>query len=113
MTPIATRVLRLREPGGDTEVPIKIFAPVRDHLGVGCRFEIGWQGGREIKIGYGHDEVQAILLTMQMIGALPYTSDEHKSGRLYWEAPGRGYGFPVAATIRDLLIGDDRTFFRP
>jgi hypothetical protein len=34
--------------------------------------------------------------------------------RVSWDegvAPGHGYGFPVAKNIRDLLIGDDKTFF--
>lgn len=26
-------------------------------------------------------------------------------------APGRGYGFPVPASVRDLLIGDDKNYF--
>ena len=45
-----------------------------------------------------------------MIGAELYVSDEYKSGALVWHSPGRGYGFPVPQTIRDLLVGDDRKF---
>jgi len=51
--------------------------------------------------------VQAVLLTMQKIGTEIYMSEYHKSGRLLWTAPGRGYGFPVPSNLRDLLIGDD------
>jgi hypothetical protein len=36
-----------------------------------------------------------------------YASDYHKSGSLQWFEPNQGYGFPVALTLRDLLIGDD------
>ena len=35
-------------------------------------------------------------------------SDYHKTGRLRWEYPQDGYGFPVTNTIRDLLIGSDK-----
>ena len=51
--------------------------------------------------------MQAVLLTMQKIGTEIYMSEYHKSGRLLWTAPGRGYGFPVPCNLRDLLIGDD------
>ncbi|MFZ0194213.1 MAG: hypothetical protein WAL14_05270 [Pseudolabrys sp.] len=29
---------------------------------------------------------------------------------LAWLSPGRGYGFPVPQSIRDLLVGDDSNF---
>jgi hypothetical protein len=45
-----------------------------------------------------------------MIGADLYTSTYHKRGLLSYIAPGKGYGFPVPATIRDLYVGEDKTF---
>jgi hypothetical protein len=51
-----------------------------------------------------------MMHALKMIGAELYTSDHHKSGRLEWLALGRSHGFPVPKHIRDLLIGDDRTF---
>jgi hypothetical protein len=45
-----------------------------------------------------------------MIGAHLYFSDYHKTGCLYFEKQGSGYGFPVPKNARDMLIGDDRTF---
>jgi hypothetical protein len=56
----------------------------------------------------GVDAVQALELALKMIGALIYTSDHHAAGNLMWEAQGKGYGFPVSRTIRDLLVGDDK-----
>ena len=47
---------------------------------------------------------------MQMIGAEIYTSKYHKAGELCWETPGKGYGFPVVPTLRDLLQGDDAKY---
>lgn len=56
----------------------------------------------------GVDAVQALELALKIIGAQLYASDHHASGRLMWEAPGKGYGFPVPTSMRDLLIGDDK-----
>jgi hypothetical protein len=58
----------------------------------------------------GVDSVQSLLLAFQMIGADLYTSSYHKSGRLMFDEPGQGYGFPVPNSLRDLLIGDDRKY---
>jgi hypothetical protein len=44
-------------------------------------------------------------------GAEIYTSDPHRSGRLFWLEAGQGYGFPIASGLRDLLVGDDARFF--
>jgi hypothetical protein len=27
-----------------------------------------------------------------------------------FDAPGRGYGFPVPSSLRDMLVGDDRIY---
>lgn len=48
---------------------------------------------------------------MQMIGAELYTSDYHEAGKLVFDVKGAGFGFPVPRTVRDLLEGDDVTFF--
>jgi hypothetical protein len=52
--------------------------------------------------------MQAVLLALQMIGTVLYTSDYHKSGKLFWEKPGDGYGFPVPSNLQDMLIGEDK-----
>jgi hypothetical protein len=104
---IATRVLTLQDAERDIEIPIKIFAPQREEAGWSCRFEIGWPDGTLERAAKGIDGVQAFFLALQMIGAQIYASDHHASGNLSWLTPGFGYGFPVPATIRDLLIGED------
>jgi hypothetical protein len=60
--------------------------------------------------GTGIDAVQVMMHALKMIRAELYTSDYHRSRRLEWLAPRWGHGFPVPNNIRDLLIGDDRTF---
>ena len=55
--------------------------------------------------------MQAVILALSMIGVIIYTSDYHESGNLSSGEQGRGYGFPVPHTVRDLLIGDDAKFF--
>jgi hypothetical protein len=105
---IATRTLVLRDR--NVEIPIRIHAPERAEVDWICRFEIEWPEGRADRWGAGSDAVQALLIALQMIGAEIYTSRHHELGHLMWLAPGRGYGFPVARNIRDLLVGDDKTF---
>ncbi len=56
------------------------------------------------------NSVQALFIALQMIGSEIYTSEYHKSGRLFVDKPGEGYGFPVPVTLRDLLVGDDKKF---
>jgi hypothetical protein len=107
---IASRTLRLRRSAGEIPVPIRIFAPRELDGAWACRFEIEWPDEITTMEAMGEDAVQALELAMKMIGAFIYTSDYHASGELMWGAPGKGYGFPVANTIRDMLIGDDKKF---
>jgi len=106
---IATRVLTLRQAPADIPVPVRIFAPEERDIDWACQFEIEWPDETITMDAMGVDAVQALELAMKMIGAFIYTSDHHASGNLIWEAPGRGYGFPVSHNIRDLLVGDDKT----
>jgi hypothetical protein len=68
------------------------------------------EGIRRAK-GLGIDSVQALLIAMMNIGAEIaeiYASDAHRSGKLMWDRPGGGYGFPLVPGIRDLYEGDDK-----
>ena len=105
---IATRVLKLRRPTGQIDIPIRIFAPQRRGDNWMCHFEIDWPDEIVALDAGGVDSVQAMELALRMIGAFIYGSDHHASGNLIWEAPGQGYGLPVPNTIRDLLVGEDK-----
>jgi len=50
----------------------------------------------------GQDSMQAVVLALQNIGAILYTSDEFKAGQLSWLGQ-RHLGFPTAKTIADLV----------
>ncbi len=109
---IATRTLKLRNGDAEIEIPIRIFAPIPEHpSGWSCRYEIEWPDGMRTMNAGGADAVQALDIALRMVGSEIYTSDYHESGNLFLEAPGRGYGFPVPANMRDLLIGDDKKYF--
>jgi hypothetical protein len=108
---IARRVLTLRQPGGDTQMEIRLFAPEQNDGTWDCRYEIDWPEGQESRTAAGADSVQALLIALHMIGADLYTSAHHKAGHLVSGTPGRGYGFPVPHNIRDLLVGDDARYF--
>lgn len=107
---IASRTLKLREATQARDVPVRIYAPERGGIDWMCRFEIDWPTGRAERWGAGVDAVQALVSALQMIGAELYASEAHRSGALCLDEPGRGYGFPVPNSIRDLLIGDDRKY---
>jgi hypothetical protein len=108
---IAKRTLTLRGRSGTIDIPIRIYAPGCEKPGVWrCRYEIGWPEGHHSLAGYGVDSMQAIIITLGMIGAEIYSSSYHKSGDLWWDAPGNGYGFPVVPALRDLLQGDDAKY---
>jgi hypothetical protein len=108
---IATRTLKLRDADGDTDIPIRVFAPEEASDGSwSCHYEIDWPEGLWSMKSGGVDSVQAIFLALQMIGSEIYATTYHKAGQLFFESPGRGYGFPVATTLRDQLVGDDKKF---
>ena len=108
---IATRVLILRTEAGDVEIPIRIHAPEPADRSWKCRYEIGWPDETFKSQGYGEDAVQAIELTFQKIGIELYVSEGHKAGKLGWNEPGAGYGFPVPKNVRDLLVGYDKQIY--
>ena len=110
---IATRLLKLcgTDPDSGIDIPIRIFAPAKDDTAWFCRYEIDWPEGTATMKAWGVDSVQALALALQMIGADIYTSSYHKTGKLTFDAPGRGYGFPVPGSLRDMLVGDDKLYF--
>ena len=111
MTVIARRTLTLQSDDGNVEIPIRLFAPeMADNVWI-CRFEIDWPEGKHARWASGVDAVQALLLALQIIGVIVYTSEHHKSGKLMWYEAGTGYGFPVTKNVRDLLIGNDAKDF--
>lgn len=108
---MASRTLKLRGPQSDADIQISVFAPERDGNSWTCRYEIDWPGEKQSSSASGFDSMQALLLALQKIGIEIYCSDYHKSGNLFWDNDRKGYGFPVPANARDLLIGDDARFF--
>jgi hypothetical protein len=108
---IAKRDLEyVTEDGAIVPVPVAVYSPEKNEHDWGCRYTIGWPNGVEARVIYGIDSVQALVLTIQMIGASLYFSDYHKSGRLMWGKSNEGYGFPVPKNARDMLIGYDKEF---
>ena len=107
---IATRDLVLRDQARAINILVRISAPEKAKVDWICRFDIGWPEGKIERWGTGVDAVQSLLFALQMIGAELDASSEHKSGRLEWLEPDRGYGFPVPDNIRNLLVGDDSRF---
>lgn len=108
---VASRTLTLRKRDEEIRIPIEIFAPLRSENGSWfCRYEIGWPDKKSDGLVGGYDSAQALVLALLTIGAEIYSSSYHKSGNLFWDKPGNGYGFPVAPTLRDLLQGEDAKY---
>jgi len=74
-----------------------------------CEYEIGWPGAPKKSEAGRIDSIQALLLAMQKIGIDLYASHAHRSGKLKWEHPGGGHGFPLHSTVQDLYEADDRS----
>jgi hypothetical protein len=108
---IASRTLKYTSSSGELDIPVRIFAPVRADNGAwSCQYEIDWPNGKWTMAAWGTDSIQAILLAMQMIGSEIYTNNYHKSGKLFLDAPGKGYWFPVPTGLREMLEGDDAKY---
>jgi protein-disulfide isomerase-like protein with CxxC motif len=107
-TIVASRVLTMETDGGDVEVPVSIYQPIDKGDHWRCEYEIGWPDRRKHFTAGGIDAVQALLLAAQMVGVELYVSDAHNTGRLKWDEPGGGYGFPLSYGMRDLYQGRDK-----
>lgn len=103
---IARRELAL---DGDKTVTVEIGKPEEFPGGGGyyCPFKISGMLGDKVRHAGGVDEVQALHLALQMIGAVLSASDEAKDGVLRWvgnpEDP--ACGFPLSDKARRFMEG--------
>lgn len=109
---ILTHTLFVKNSAGETPVEIRIYKPKQagSHHWT-CDFEINWPDRTTHFKGSGHDALQALTLTLQLIGVQLYTSAYHQQSRLRAYDKEQGYGFPVTSNLRDLLIGADKAAF--
>lgn len=99
-TVIATRELSL-SPGKIITVLIgkpEKFPDTDDYY---CPYQILGFGSQRVRYAGGSDAVQALELTLKMIGTDLYTSKEAQAGELSWHG-GRNLGFPVPDVLSDL-----------
>jgi hypothetical protein len=93
------------------DVDVKITDPTLERGSWFCRYEIGWPEGAKTGEAWGADAIQAVQLTMQAIALRLYGSSYHAERSLYWQKPGKGYGFPLPKNLADEHIGDDKDTF--
>lgn len=105
-----TRILTATVDGRELNVAIVVGTPDGEGDDWKCPYSISWPDRTVQRFARGVDGLQAAYLAQEMIGAAIYASDLHKQGRLKWRRPENGYGFPVPKGMRDLLVGDDKTF---
>lgn len=111
MTSALQRKLRLRNGSSNADVVIRIAWPEQRENSWFSDWTIHWPDRERKGSAGGADAIQALLVALKIVGAELYCSAEHESGRLIWADDWSGYGFPVPANIRDLLIGDDAAHF--
>jgi hypothetical protein len=105
------RLLQISTPAATIDVQVKIASPDPQGDSWSCRFEIGWPEGIKAGEAWGADAIQAFYLAMQAVALQLYGSDYHKQGRLYWQKPGTGYGFPLPKNLASEYIGHDKDVF--
>jgi hypothetical protein len=110
---IADRNLIYRSEEGDIRVAVRIHAPVPTGSSTGCRFEIEYPDRTYTHTVYGEDGIQALVLAFAAIQVHLYGSSYHIEGKLHWNRPGSGYGFPPLRQFRHELIGEDLDEFGP
>lgn len=103
-----SRVLTVATPAGTRDVPVDIFGPTEGDRCWECNFSIGWPEGGRRGVVRGYDSVQALYLAMQRVAVELYGSTYHAEGKLCWDKPGDGYGFPMPKVGYEDLIGEDR-----
>lgn len=108
---IFERKLTLFTARGSHDVLIAITSPTQRDQSWFADWEICWPDRKRNGSAGGTDAIQALVSSLKMIGSEIYCSDEHKTGQLRWGNEYLGYGFPVPAGIRDMMIGDDVRYF--
>jgi hypothetical protein len=94
--PIVTRHLGLA--GSTTGVTVEIGRPQAypDGANYFCPYRILGLEDDHVRSAGGVDQIQALVLALQRIGAFLYTSAVYKAGQLYWLEPGnKDLGFPT------------------
>jgi hypothetical protein len=99
---IATRELQVTGSGKVIEVRLGRPEKFSDSDDYYCRYQIMGLGRDRVFYGAGVDQMQALVLALQNIGAELYTSNEARAGQLTWFGE-LNLGFPVADTIADLV----------
>jgi hypothetical protein len=105
---IISHTLYLKNEKTKSDIAIRLYKPEKREKDWSCRYEIDWPEGQRAFASIGFDALQALVLALQMIGAEIYSSEYHREGRLRAYDGDEGYGFPVAASLRDLLVGVDK-----
>lgn len=101
---IASRQLTL-DDNHKVEILIGKPSPIPNGTDWYCPYQTLGMGSGRVRYAGGVDSVQALVLSLSMVGAELYCSAEYESGRLSWEcgAVKGDLGFPVPENIRDVL----------
>jgi len=104
---VVTHELFLKSQPADVRIEIRLYQPIPFEKDWGCRYEIDWPEGSKVRMAYGLDALQALIIALKLIGSELYTSTYHADQLLRAYDKEEGYGFPVPSNMRDMLIGVD------
>ncbi|MEO7221175.1 MAG: hypothetical protein ABIY37_01755 [Devosia sp.] len=93
----ASRMLWIEREGEDIGVPVIFATPVEDRGAWRCDVTIRWPDSERAFSATGFDSVQALQLAMRQTAMELEMSPYHREGSLYFDEPGRDYGFPTDA----------------
>jgi len=102
------RLLHAKLEDGTRDVRVTLSTPTENRGTWTCTYEIAFPEGIKSDAIGGADAIHALYLAMQATALALYASPHHKAGRLYWEEPGAGYGFPMPRAGRKDLVGEDK-----
>lgn len=103
---LAEGVIALREfeLSSDTQsaVTVTVNRPFQVDNSWRCEFAIRGPEGEIVFYGMGADSLQAVVLALENIASLLYTSEAFKAGQLTWLGQ-RNLGLPTAKAMADLV----------
>jgi hypothetical protein len=115
---IATRELTaICKSGEKKPVTLRLEAPVEEAGLWKCWYEIdfpedGWPAQTRRAYAGGDDAMQAIQLGLMKLGTELLFTSYHKDHKLFWDEAQEGsYGLMVPKNVRNLLRGEDITYF--
>ena len=67
---VVTHELFVKSQPADVRIEIRVYQPIQFEKDWGCRYEIDWPEGSKVRIPYGLDALQALVIALERHRAL-------------------------------------------